>query len=134
MLLDKIMFQKIKDNLAEDYRKAAKTIDELEIEGFNLFETSNNTFIGEVIGVKNNNLIVKIIAARVVNFKIRNLSKKGFKLRTYPLTLSEVISSKVIKNDEVPLYLNFKYLSPQFKNRFLKLYINKKLDREPQSD
>jgi hypothetical protein len=120
MLFNAEDITRIKDMLAEQHEKAAKALRELELAPFLLIETDHNYFIGEVCGIKGDNLLIKLLAAREVDHKVRNLRSKSIKRRTYPLPLCRINSTKVLKEDQVPLYINYKYLSPQFKNRYLR--------------
>ena len=120
MLFDKNSFSALKDRLADSYEKAAEVLRNLPIEPIIIIETHNNSIIGEIMGLKEEDLLIKVLAARVFDYKIRNLTSITHKKRTYPIQLWMIVSSNTIEESQIPLYINYKYLSPQFKNRYLR--------------
>ena len=117
MLFDDVF--KLKDYMADVYEKSAKALRELEPHPLHLFEISDMQIIGEITSIKDGYLCVRVWAASEIDFKMRKLQSKGLKKRTYPIPLDAIKSSRGVKFEEVPLYINFKYIAPQFKNRFL---------------
>lgn len=120
MILSRQSFEESRSVLKNMYERMAKALELLEFWDYITIETEHNTFIGKIAGLKDRDLIIIVIAAREIDYKIKNLSSKGVKKRTYPLPLKLITSCKEAKLEEVPLYINFKYISPQFKNRYLK--------------
>jgi len=111
----------IKDKLAEQWEKEAKILRSIpKAEVYVIEYGENMTIVGEISDLKEKHLCVKVWAASEIDFKMRNLTSKGIKRRTYPVHLIGIKNIKGITFDEVPLYVNFKYLSPQFKNRYLR--------------
>jgi hypothetical protein len=120
MLLDQELFFKVTEDLANQHELTAKALRELKHYPITLIETEDNAFIGEIMSFKEGEIHIKLLAAKEIDYKVRNLSNRSIKYRTYPLPLWRVTSSKEVKSEEVPLYINFKYLSPQFKNKYLR--------------
>lgn len=120
MILSKEQFKSYQPLMKDMFERSAKALEMLEYWDCISIDTDDNTIVGRIVGLKENDVLIKVIAAREIDFKMRNLSTKGSKKRTYPLPLHRIISCKEVMLDEVPLYVNFKYLSPQFKNKYLK--------------
>jgi len=120
MLMDQEMFFKVTKELAKQHELTAKALRNLKYYPITLIETEDNAFVGEIMSFKEGEVHIKLLAAREIDYKVRNLSNKSIKRRTYPLPLWRVTDTKELKSEEVPLYINFKYLSPQFKNKYLK--------------
>ena len=119
MLFNEVM--NIKDALAEQWEKEAKILKSIPAADVYAIKYGESmTIIGQITGLKDKHLCVKVWAASEVDYKMRNLSTKGIKRRTYPVNLIGIREIKGITFEEVPLYVNFKYISPQFKNRFLR--------------
>jgi len=120
MLMDQELFFKVTEDLANQHEITAKVLRNLKHYPITLVETEDNAFIGEIMSFKDGEIHIKLLAAREIDHKVRNLSSKAIKRRTYPLPLWRVTATKEVKKEEVPLYINFKYLSPQFKNKYLR--------------
>ena len=110
----------MKNILAEQWEKEAKTLRSIPKADIYLIELPGMTIIGEITALKDRHLCVRVWAADKVDYKMRNLCSKGVKRRTYPAQLWAIKNIKGITYEEVPLYVNFDFISPQFKNRFLK--------------
>lgn len=83
-------------------------------------ETENHRLIGEVLSIDTqDNIQVRVLAADYIDFKMRNIEAKGFKRRTYPIHINSIVDVKPVKKEDIPLYINMKYLSTQFKTKYL---------------
>lgn len=83
-------------------------------------DTEDHRIIGEILSMdQDGNLHVRVIAADYIDHKMRNISARGFKRRTYPVHIMGITGIKPVKKEDIPLYINMKYLSPQFKNKYL---------------
>jgi hypothetical protein len=112
---------KIKQQLIEQFQKSAAALEGINAEGVQAFETTDgNVIVGEIVGMKyeNHQLLIRVIAAKDVDHKLRNLESKAVKKRTYPLPLYCIVSSKTLEHSQVPLYVNYAYKSTQFKNKY----------------
>jgi hypothetical protein len=118
MLIEDVF--RVKDALADQWEKEAKVLRELKPAELHVFELENETMVGEITSIKDKHLCIRVWASSNMDYKMRNTESRGIKRRTYPLALWRIISSKGIKIDQAPLYVNFKYLSPQFKNKFFR--------------
>ena len=102
-------------------KQTVSALESISFDGIQAIDTiEGNTIVGKILGIKDNQLLIQVIAAKEVDYKLRNLESKGFKKRTYPLPLYLVVGSKTVQIEEVPLYINFKFKSTQFKNRYFK--------------
>jgi hypothetical protein len=120
MLMDQEMFAAVKNELADQYEKSAKVLRELNFAPIMVIEAEDNTFVGEIMSFKDGEIHIKLLAAREIDYKVRKLSSRSIKRRTYPLPIWRITNSKPVNEAQVPLYINFKYLSPQFKNKYLR--------------
>ena len=121
MVLKAEALMRSRDRLAGMYERAMNALKNLNVEGIQALETTDgNVIVGMIVGMKSESmeLLVKVIAAKEVDYKLRNLESKGIKRRTYPLPLHNVVSSKTLEQNQVPLYVNYGFISTQFKNKF----------------
>ena len=111
---------------AKDHEHKAKILRELDFStgvmeiATKWSATENHRIIGEITSMDTrDNIQVRVIAADYIDFKMRNIHNKGLKRRTYPIHINSIVYTKPVKKEDIPLYINMKYLSPQFKNKYL---------------
>jgi hypothetical protein len=77
--------QRVKAELVIRFRQAADALEGLSTEGVQAIETRDgNVIVGEIVGIKYEDtmVLIRVIAAKEVDYKLRNLESKGVKKRT----------------------------------------------------
>ena len=118
--------EKMAKVFAEDHENKAKVLRTLDfspgIKEIHLKwgQDEDQIILGDITSMDTaDNIQVRVIAANFLDHKMRNISARGFKRRTYPISLNSLISITPVKKEDIPLYINYKYLSPQFKTKYL---------------
>lgn len=79
---------------------------------------TGNRFIGRMSGMKEDNLSLLLMAAEYTDYKVRKCTSVKFAKRTYPIYYKDIAKCEVVKQEDLPLYINFAFISPQFKIHF----------------
>ena len=119
-----------KEKLQRRYEAMAKALKDLAVGEITKFKTGypgtedfDNTVVGSIVQLKDGHVLIDLIAADKVDYKMRNIigtRRRHRRHRRYPIDLSQIKSSSTMEQREVPLLINFNYISPQFKNTYLK--------------
>jgi hypothetical protein len=120
MLLTAEELEERREDMIKSHLAAAEALKNLNTGEFTLFVTESNRILGILKGSKDGKFLVMPVAAEYMDYKLRNCEAKNKKKRTYPIPFHCVLETKPVTREQVPLYLNFKYISQQFKNKFLR--------------
>lgn len=119
-----------RDKFIRDYELAIQGLKALKIGectkfrvGLPEMEGHANTIVGNVIDIKDGKVIIELIAAEKMDYKMRKIistRNRLLKKKTYPVALDYIRSTEPMKLREVPLLINYKYISEKFKNMYLR--------------
>jgi len=94
--------------------------------GYDFEPEPHNKILGRILDIKDDNILIEILAAEKIDFKVRNtIMKRGRRSvrqpkKHYPIAIELVKESRTFKFKEVPLLINYAFISEQFKNRYLR--------------